>query len=120
MANRIAAAIKQLLDVIEEWLGGSDRCTIQSREGLFGLAALGRLEEKHLLLHDGVVLEHAERAVHARPDHRAVVARQSHGDQAHGDGAGFRWRFALAVQTCGFGVGGAGSDCCMVWAIQGN
>lgn len=60
-------------------------------KGLFRLPALRRLEEKHLLLHDGVVLEHAERSVRARPDYRAVVARQGHGDQPDGHRAGFRW-----------------------------
>lgn len=84
-----------------------------TRGNLFGLAALGRFKEKHLLLHDGVVLEHAEGAVHTRPDHGAVVACQSHGDQAHGDSAGFRWRFGLAVRTCGFECcGGVG---CRMW-----
>lgn len=53
---------------------------------LFVLPALGRFKEKHLLLDDGIVLHHAERAVHTRPDHCAVVARHGHGDQPDGDG----------------------------------
>jgi hypothetical protein len=48
------------------------------QNSLFVLSALGRFKEKHLLLDDGVVLHHAERAVHTRPDHRAVVARHGH------------------------------------------
>lgn len=79
--------------------------------GLFRLPALRRLEEKHLLLHDGVVLEHAERSVRARPDHRAVVARQGHGDQPDGHRAGFRWVRVSAAdlrvrgRVLGFGRG---------------
>lgn len=48
------------------------------QNSLFVLSALGRFKEKHLLLDDGVVLHHAERAVHTWPDHRAVVARHGH------------------------------------------
>lgn len=54
---------------------------------LFRLSTFGRLEEEHLLLHDGVVLEHGERAVRTGPDHGAVETCHRHGDQADGDGA---------------------------------
>lgn len=55
---------------------------------LFVLSTLRRLKEKHLLLHDGIVLHHAERAVHTRPDHCAVVAGHGHGDEPDGNGSG--------------------------------
>jgi hypothetical protein len=35
-----------------------------------------------------VVFQHAQRLVHARPLHRAVVPRHRHRDEAHHDGAG--------------------------------
>ena len=54
---------------------------------LFRLSTLGRFEEEHLLLDNGVVLEHGERAVRTGPDHGAVEARHRHGNQADGDGA---------------------------------
>jgi len=54
---------------------------------LFRLSTLGRLEEQHLLLDDGVVLDHTEGSVCSRPDHSAVVARHGHGDQPDGDRA---------------------------------
>ena len=54
---------------------------------LFRLSTLGRLEEEHLLLHHGVVLEHGERAMRTGPDHGAVETCHRHGDQADGDGA---------------------------------
>ena len=50
---------------------------------------LGGLEEEDLLLDDGIVFEHAERAMGARADHGAVVAGQGHGDEADGDGTRF-------------------------------
>lgn len=58
-----------------------------TRRNLFRPPTLGSLEEQHLLLHDRIVLEHAERPVQARSDHCAIVARHGHGDQADGDGA---------------------------------
>ena len=56
---------------------------------LFIAAALGSLQKEHLLLHDGIILQHAERAVRPGADHRAEVACHGHGDEADGDGAGF-------------------------------
>lgn len=47
------------------------------------------LQEQHLLLHHGVVLEHAQRPRRSGTHHRAVVARQGHADEPDGDGAGF-------------------------------
>jgi hypothetical protein len=37
-----------------------------------------------------IVLQKAQRPTRPRPHHGLVVARQRHGDDAHGDGAGFR------------------------------
>lgn len=39
---------------------------------------------------DGVVFEHAQRLVHTRPLHCAVVPSHGHGDEAHHDGARLR------------------------------
>lgn len=61
----------------------------------FRLSSLGRLEEQHLLLHDGVVLEHAEGTVCTRPDQGAVVAGHGHGDQPDRDRARLRCRESL-------------------------
>lgn len=41
-----------------------------------------------MLLDDGIVLHHAERAVHTGSDQCAVVASHGHGDQPDGDGSG--------------------------------
>lgn len=49
------------------------------------------LEEKHLLLHDGIVFKHAERPMGSRPDQRSEVAGQGHGDEADRDGARLVW-----------------------------
>lgn len=56
-------------------------------DDLFIPTTLRSLQEQDLLLHDGVVLEHAERAVRTGTDHRAIEAGHGHGDEAHGDGA---------------------------------
>lgn len=56
------------------------------RNHLFRLSTLGRFKEKHLLLHDRIVLEHGERAVRTGPDHGAIETRHRHGNQADGDG----------------------------------
>ena len=39
---------------------------------------------------NGVVFEHAQRLVHTRPLHGAVVPGHGHGDEAHHDGARLR------------------------------
>ena len=39
---------------------------------------------------NGVVFEHAQRLVHTRPLHCAVVPSHGHGDEAHHDGARLR------------------------------
>ena len=57
---------------------------------LFGLAALCRLEEKDLLLHDGVVLKHGEGTMHTRANHCAIIARHGHGNEPDGNGARLR------------------------------
>lgn len=57
-----------------------------SKTTLFRLSTLGRFKEKHLLLHDRIVLEHGERAVRTGPDHSAIETRHRHGNQADGDG----------------------------------
>lgn len=59
----------------------------QRRNHLFRLSTLGRFKEKHLLLHDGIVLEHGERTVRTGPDHGTVETSHRHGNQADGDGA---------------------------------
>lgn len=72
---------------------------------LFRLSTLGRLQEKHLFLHDGVVLEHGERAVRTGPDHGAVESRHRHGNQADGDSARLRcWEMLVSIgafRCCG-------------------
>ena len=59
---------------------------------LSGSSTLGRLEEQHLLLHNGIVLEHAERAVRPGSNHRSEEAGHGHGNQANRDGTGLSWR----------------------------
>lgn len=63
--------------------------TEQQMNHLFIAPTLGGLQEEHLLLNDGIILEHAERAVRPGADHCAEVASHGHGDEADGDGAGF-------------------------------
>ena len=59
---------------------------------LSGSSTLGRLEEQHLLLHNGIVLEHAERAVRPGSNHRSEEAGHGHGNQANRDGTGLSCR----------------------------
>ena len=56
-------------------------------DDLFIPTTLRSLQKQDLLLHDGVVLEHAERTVRTGTDHRAIETGHGHGDEAHGDGA---------------------------------
>jgi hypothetical protein len=70
---------------------------------------------------DGIVFEHAERSVRARPHECLVVARHGHRDQAHGNRAGFRCRPSGRVSQlagCGGGnerKGGTGGDLSSPW-----
>lgn len=59
---------------------------------LSGSSTLGRLEEQHLLLHNGIVLEHAERAVCPGSNHRSKEAGHGHGNQANRNGTGLSCR----------------------------
>lgn len=74
-------------------MGDEDGILIGWKErlsNLFGLAALGRLKEKDLLLHNGVVLEHGEGTMHTRANHCTIIARHSHGNEPDGNGARLR------------------------------
>lgn len=59
---------------------------------LSGSSTLGRLEEQHLLLHNGVVFEHAERAVRPGSNHRSKEAGHGHGNQTNRNGTGLSCR----------------------------
>jgi hypothetical protein len=52
---------------------------------------------------DRIVLEHAQRLMDSWTLHRAVVARHGHGDQAHHDGAGFRYCVSAQCIETGWG-----------------
>jgi hypothetical protein len=49
---------------------------------------------------DRIVFQHAQRAMRTRPRERLVVACHGHGNEAHGDRAGFGWEGGLAVFSC--------------------
>ena len=50
-----------------------------------------------------IIFQHAQRPVHAWAPQRAVEARRSHGDQAHGDCAGFCWGMLVSEISKGTG-----------------
>ena len=57
--------------------------------------------------------------MHARADHGAVVAREGHGDEADGDGAGFCCLVGGGESACrlGLGVRGGEVDGGRVWDL---
>lgn len=62
-----------------------DQTGYQSRHSVLASPLL--LEEQHLLLDDGVVLQHAQRARRPWPHQRPVVARHGHAEETHRDRA---------------------------------
>lgn len=89
------------------------------RTSSFRLSTLRRLKEEHLLLHDGIVLQHAERAVRTRADHGAVVARHGHGDEPDGDGSRLGCWEKVLVDLDPRALHGA-CDCGRNCAVQGD
>jgi hypothetical protein len=68
------------------------------------------LQEKHLLLNNGIVLEHAQRSVGTWPDECLIIACHRHADEPDGDCAGFHCGRSVRLDT-GECKGKDGSDC---------
>ena len=73
--------------------------------GLFSSTAPLRLQEQHLLLHDWVILEHAQWPRRAWSHHRLEVTGQRHRYQTDSDRAGFRCEMEVLAWLLDEGTG---------------